>query len=110
MYAQKVAQQSFGQVWGNLGKNPSHAQKNFLLLYLCLTQRWALDWTWIGLVRTTANCVQSGLDPACKLLQNFVSGVKRNFWLAKFLTSHHVRMHRIIFYIPNMLIKLIIRA
>jgi len=29
---------------------------------------------------------------------------------AKFLTSHHVPMHRIILYIPNTLIKLIIRA
>jgi len=26
------------------------------------------------------------------------------------MTSHHVRMHRVIFYIPNTLIKLIIRA
>jgi len=24
-------------------------------------------------------------------------GVKRNFWLAKFLTSHHVNMHRVTF-------------
>jgi len=30
-------------------------------------------------------------------------GVKRNFWLAKFLTSRHVRTHRVIFYISNML-------
>jgi len=29
---------------------------------------------------------------------------------AKFLTSHHVCMHRVIFYIPNTLTKLIIRA
>ena len=36
--------------------------------------------------------------------------VKRNFWLAKFLTWHHVRMHKVIFYIPNTLIELIIRA
>jgi len=27
---------------------------------------------------------------------------------AKFLTSHHIRMHRVIFYIPNTLIKLIV--
>jgi len=27
------------------------------------------------------------------------SGVKRNFWLAKFLASRHVHMHRVIFYI-----------
>jgi len=33
------------------------------------------------------------------------SGVKRNFWLH---SSHHVRMHRGIFYIPNTLMKLII--
>ena len=38
------------------------------------------------------------------------TGVKRNFWLTKFLTSHQARMHRVIFYIPNTLIKLIIRA
>jgi len=36
--------------------------------------------------------------------------VKRNFWLAKFLTSHHVNMHRVIFYISNTLRKLMIRA
>jgi len=36
------------------------------------------------------------------------SGVKRNFWLAKFLTSHHVCMDRVIFCIPNMLMKLIL--
>jgi len=35
------------------------------------------------------------------------SGVRRNFWLAKFLTSHHVRMRKVIFYISNTLIKLI---
>jgi len=29
------------------------------------------------------------------------SGVKRNFWLAKFLTSLHVRMHRVTFYISD---------
>jgi len=33
-----------------------------------------------------------------------------NFRLAKFLTSRHVRMHRVIFYIPNTLRKLMIRA
>jgi len=38
------------------------------------------------------------------------TGVKRNFWLAKFLSSHHVRMHRVIFFTLNALIKLIIRA
>jgi len=26
-------------------------------------------------------------------------GVKRNFWLAKFLTSHNVNLHRVIFYV-----------
>jgi len=35
-------------------------------------------------------------------------GVKRNFWLANFLTSHHVHMHRVIFYISNTLRKLVI--
>jgi len=39
-----------------------------------------------------------------------VAGVKQNFWLAKFLTSHHVRMHRLIFYIENTLINLIMKA
>ena len=34
---------------------------------------------------------------------------KRNFWLAKYLTSRHVRMHKEIFYIPNTLRKLMIR-
>ena len=38
------------------------------------------------------------------------SGVKRNFWLAKFLTSRHVRVHRVIFYISNTLRKLMIKA
>ena len=33
--------------------------------------------------------------------------VKRNFWFAKFLSLHHVHMHRVIFYITNTLIKLI---
>jgi len=37
------------------------------------------------------------------------SGVKQNFWHAKFLTSHHVRMHRVMFYIPKTLTKLITR-
>jgi len=36
--------------------------------------------------------------------------VKRNFWLAKFLTSRQVRMHRAIFYISNTLRKLMIGA
>jgi len=36
------------------------------------------------------------------------SGVKPNFWLAKFLTSRHVRMHRLIFCISNTLRKLMI--
>jgi len=34
----------------------------------------------------------------------------RNFANQEFLISHHVPMHRVIFYIPNTLIKLIIRA
>jgi len=32
----------------------------------------------------------------------------RNFASQKFLISHHVPMHRVIFYMPNTLIKLII--
>jgi len=36
------------------------------------------------------------------------TGVRRNLWLAKFLTSHHVRMHRVIFYISNTVTNLII--
>jgi len=70
------------------------------------------QWTGLGLdwIRTTTNVVDFGSDPGCKMHQNYRSrtGVKRNFWLAKFLTSHHVRMHRVILYIPNTLIKLII--
>jgi len=46
---------------------------------------------------------------SCRI-SNWQTVVKRNFWLAKFLTSYHVRMHRVIFYIPNTLIKLLIRA
>jgi len=36
------------------------------------------------------------------------AGVKQNFWLAKFLTSHPVRMHSVILHILNTMIKLII--
>ena len=39
----------------------------------------------------------------------WVTGVKRNFWLAGFLTSRHVRKHRVIFYISHKLRKLMIR-
>jgi len=35
------------------------------------------------------------------------AGVRGNFWLAKYLTSRHMRMHRVIFYISNTLRKLI---
>jgi len=40
------------------------------------------------------------------------TGVQRNFWLwlAKFLTSRHVCMHKLIFYVSNTLRKLMIRA
>jgi len=37
-------------------------------------------------------------------------GAKRNFCQAKFLNSHHVRMHRVIFFMPHALVKLIVRA
>jgi len=40
----------------------------------------------------------------------FSAASKQHPCQAKFLTSHHVRMHRLIFYIENMLTKLIIRA
>ena len=40
--------------------------------------------------------------------QNDQAGVKRNFRLAKFLTSRHVLTHRVIFYMSNTLRKLII--
>jgi len=40
----------------------------------------------------------------------FGSAVKRNFSLAEFLTSPHLRMHRVIFYTSNTLRKLMIRA
>jgi len=42
--------------------------------------------------------------------QKFRTRCQRNFWLAKFLTSRHVRMQRAIFYISNTLRKLLIRA
>jgi len=38
------------------------------------------------------------------------SSVAGNFWRAKFLTSNHERMQRVILYTPNTLIKLIIRG
>jgi len=38
----------------------------------------------------------------------FGPGVKRNFRLAKFLTLHHIRMHKEIFKISNTLRKLMI--
>jgi len=47
-----------------------------------------------------------------KLFYNSVGGwitsVKQNFWLPKFLTSHHTRTHRATFYIQNTLRKLMI--
>jgi len=43
-----------------------------------------------------------------ELSLKFRTGITCNFWLAKFLTSHHARMHRVIFYILNTLMKLII--
>jgi len=49
-------------------------------------QRWARIRTGSDWIRTEANFSRSQ---------------------AKFLTSHHVHMHRVIFYIPNTLIKLI---
>ena len=41
---------------------------------------------------------------------HLVPGVKRNFWLANFLTSRNVRMHRVTFYMQNTLRKLMIKA
>jgi len=40
----------------------------------------------------------------------WITSVKRNFWLAKFLPSRHTHMHRATFYILNTLRKLMIRA
>jgi len=40
--------------------------------------------------------------------QDLRAGVKRNVWLVKFLTSRHVRMHRVILCTSNTLRKLII--
>ena len=48
-------------------------------------------------------CCQLFLKPINE--RSLISGVERNFWLAKYLTSHLVHMHRVIFYIPNMLIN-----
>jgi len=45
----------------------------------------------------------------CPVVED-TSGVKRNFWLAKFLTTRHVRMHKVIFYISNTLRKFKIGA
>jgi len=41
-------------------------------------------------------------SPFCSdvIVAHKFTGVKRNFWLAKFLTSNHVRMHRVMFYMP----------
>jgi len=39
-----------------------------------------------------------------------VSKLKNHWWKANFLTSRHVRMHRVIFYISNTLRKLMIGA
>ena len=41
---------------------------------------------------------------------SYFPDVKRNFLLVKFLTSRHVRMHRVMFYISNTLRKLMIKA
>ena len=62
-------------------------------------QRWALDWTWIGLdwtgsglwrillildwIRTIANFVKFGLDPDCKSLHNFGTGPALNWVMEK---------------------------
>jgi len=61
------------------------------------------------------NFLKSGLDLIAKYDSPLISGVEMITeqecrCQAKFLTSHHVRMRRVIFYIPNRLIKLIIRA
>jgi len=42
---------------------------------------------------------------------NFIRGYEDRYRCqAKFLTSNHVRMQKVIFYTPNTLIKLIIRG
>jgi len=37
----------------------------------------------------------------CNSAGGWITGVKRNFWLAKFLISQRMRMHRVTFYISS---------
>jgi len=64
-------------------------------------------WSWFGSWLQIVSKIYDW-NLICADLMEKISGVKRNFWLAKFLTSHHVRMHRVNIYIPNTLIKLIV--
>ena len=52
-----------------------------LLLVLARDQRWALDWTWIGWIRTMPIFVEAGLDPDCKFLHKF--RIRTGFGLSK---------------------------
>jgi len=47
-------------------------------------------------------------DPFNISFRSVFSTLRLSRCQAKFLTSHHVRMHRLIFYIPDTLINLII--
>jgi len=59
--------------------------------------------------------ISGGLRPECTIFAEAEPGVgilSKNLTRcqAEFLTSRHVRMHRVIFYISNTLRKLIVRA
>jgi len=47
----------------------------------------------------------------CGLQEHLCSPVsKQDVWLAKFLTSRHMRTRRVIFYVSNTLLKVLIRS
>jgi len=80
---------------------------NILVMYLLLDTK--------SIVQTRTFCTtlvnKSRQNwPFWNSVGGWITGVKRNFWLAKFLISRHMRMHRVTFYISNTLRKLMIRA
>jgi len=58
-----------------------------------LHQRWALDWTWIGLDPAIANFVKFGLDPDCKSLQNLGTGPDLDWVNGKEMRIFVVKRH-----------------
>jgi len=65
---------------------------------------WAVQ-DWIGLM-----ILKNFADQDWTLTEKFHSPSSLTRCQAKFLTSHHVCMHRLMFFMANTLIKLIIRA